>query len=143
MFVRKKYLVLDRLLALIYDLIFIGLSLLVIILGYNYLNTNIFKFGTTLKNIILIFICFLVYLIEFTVLPLLIKSTVGKYLTELEIISTQGKITFGRLLFREMILKHILYLSVIGFIADCFYFMVKKQTIHDFLLKTSVIHKEI
>jgi hypothetical protein len=149
---------LNRLLAVVYDIIIQVLILIIVLFGIEYLNNSFFKLNETQKNWVILGVGFIVLMLFFGIIPLKLKGTIGKYLVELEVVSTKGKFTFGRWIFRELILKYgYLYLGLIiliqiealelihytfylifGLIIELFFIIVKRKTIHDYYLKTFV-----
>lgn len=125
----------DRMISLCYDYIFVVLSVFIIYLVLNY---------WVKVDMWLIIVCsILYYLIIYPLICLLLKSSVGKALNDLYIEPTNGRITYGRILFREVIMKQLLYLTIIGLIWEIIFLIVKKETLHDYYLKTVVKKKEI
>ncbi len=135
---KKKYII-DRFISLCYDYMFVIIVLGTITLGLQFLNEILFHVNNIWLYIVLIDI--VLYFIGFTILSLKLKGSLGKSLNDLYIESTKGRITFGRILFREIIFKQLMYLSVIGFIAELVFFIIKKDTLHDYYLKTKVKKK--
>lgn len=135
---KKKYL-LDRFVSLCYDYLFV-----IIVLGLStFIIYIINKYFWNYDHIIIIIILFsiLLYLFGYTLLSLILNGSFGKYLNDLYIEPTQGKITFGRVLFREIILKQLLYITILGLFIDLIFFIIKKDTLHDYYLKTKVVKK--
>ncbi len=134
----KKY-IMDRFVSLCYDYLFV-----LIVLGLS--TSAIYILNKYLWNLehvklIIIFINIILYLFAYTLLSLKLNGSFGKYLNDLYIEPTQGKITFGRVLFREIIMKQLLYITVVGLLIDIIFFIFKKDTMHDYYLKTKVIKK--
>ena len=120
----------DRIISLCYDYIFVILSILIIYLVLNYwLKVDMW---------LIIVWSIIFYLILYPLICLLLKGSVGKALNDLYIEPTNGKITYGRILFREVIMKQLLYLTILGLIWEIIFFIVKKETLHDYYLKTVV-----
>ncbi|QVK18012.1 RDD family protein [Mycoplasmatota bacterium] len=137
---KKKY-VLDRFISLCYDYIFVIIVLGIITFGLDFLNKQYVHFNHSWYVIIAIDV--FVYLFGFSFIYLKLDGSVGKSLNDFYIESTYGTITYGRILFREIIMKQLFYLTVIGFLIEVIFFIVKKDTIHDYYLKTKVIKKGI
>ncbi len=132
--------ILDRLMSLAYDYIFVSLVLLVITVGLNVLNQKMIE----LKHIWYYMIGINVF-IYFIMMPMIYKKlegSLGKSLNDLYVVPTKGKITYGRILFREIIMKQLLYLTLIGIIVEIVFYLVKKETLHDYYLKTTVKKKK-
>ncbi|HEY8364653.1 MAG TPA: hypothetical protein VIK84_03695 [Haloplasmataceae bacterium] len=129
---KRKYLV-DRIISLCYDYI-----LVIMMIGFTSFILHYLKVHLAIIIIIDIFIYFFAY----TYICYLLKGSIGKTLNDLYVEPTSGRFTFGRVLFREIIMKQILYLTIIGFICDLVFFILKKDTLHDYYLKTTVKKKE-
>lgn len=140
MYVRKQH-IMERLVSNIYDFIITIIISAILIIGFDFINRSYLHLSQIRKNMIIIGICLIIYLFLYTILPLRIEGTIGKYIMELSIKPTKGRITFGRILFREVFLKHLLYFTVVGLIYELVFFIIKKQTVHDYYLKTTVEKK--
>lgn len=158
----KNSLFMNRLLAFLYDIVLQLILLLIIYIGLNFFSDTYLK-HTTLKNMVFIGAILFVFLILFTVLPLKLKGTFGKMMTDLEVVPTNGRMTIGRWLFRELIFKYLYpYLGVtlfiiflkpkdfnylliylgLGLFVEFGFILIKRKTVHDYFLKTKVIKKE-
>ena len=126
--------------ALCYDYIFVLLLVTLISFGLDYLNRKYFHMLHFVYLIIIVNA--LVYFVVFPLVSLKLNGSIGKSLNDLYVNPTNGKMTYGRILFREILMKQILYLTIIGFIYDFIFFITKKETLHDYYLKTTVYKKE-
>ncbi len=136
---KKKYII-DRIMALCYDYIFVLLLVTLISFGLDYLNQKYFHMQHFVYLIIVVNV--LVYVIVFPLISLKLNGSIGKSLNDLYVNPTNGKMTYGRVLFREILMTQILYLTIIGFVCDIIFFITKKETLHDYYLKTTVYKKE-
>jgi RDD family len=154
----KGLTVLNRLLAVVYDIIIQIIIVIIVLFGVEYLNTTIFKLDNNERDWIMWGIGLILFFIFFGLIPIKLKGTIGKFLVELEVISTKGKFTFGRWIFRELFLKygylylglilliqietieviHFIFYLIFGLIMELFFIIVKRKTIHDYYLKTIV-----
>jgi len=126
--VKLKFYV-DRIISLLYDYIFV-----ILLLGFISLILYLFQVPLTI-----IIICDgLTYFIGYPLICLKLQGSFGKSLNDFIVEPTLGKITYGRVLFREVFMKQLLYLTVIGFLFAVIFFIIKKETLHDFYLKTQV-----
>lgn len=81
-----------------------------------------------------------IYIFTFALIPSFNGKTVGKMILQLRVVPTAGKLTFGRMLFREILLKHIFYGLGLGIIIDLILVgLFKKVPVHDELLQTKVV----
>jgi hypothetical protein len=105
-------------------------------------------------------IWFSLNIIFFAILPLKLNGTIGKYLTETQVLTSNGRFTIGRWFIRELVLKYGYFYIGIGLTMRCkninylvfyigfgllvslLFIMVKRMTIHNFYMKTYVIKKE-
>jgi len=136
----KKNYFFDRLMSLCYDYLFVIIIMGFIAFGLYYLNDQVIKIPYFIIVIIIIEAVF--YFIIYPLICLKLKGSLGKSLNDLYIEPTLGHITYGRILFREIFLKQILYITIIGIIVEIFFYLIKKQTLHDYYLKTKVLKKE-
>jgi len=136
----KKY-ALERLKSLCYDYIFALLILAIItfVLEFVFKTWQILGYSWY----IIIILDIMIYFIGFPFIYFKLDGSVGKSLNDLYIESTKGNITFGRILFREIIMKQLLYLTIIGIIVEIIFFILKRETLHDYYLKTVVRKKVI
>lgn len=137
----KHSIYLERFISLCYDFLFVAITSYLFWIGLTFINNQ--WMHIEYFNVITIIVCVIIYILEYTLLPLKLKGTLGHYLNDLNMEAITGRITVGRLLFREVLLKHLLYVTIIGFIVDIVFFIIKKQTMHDYFLQTKIIKKKI
>lgn len=122
----------DRIISVFYDYIFVVLFIGIMSLLLYMLDVKLW----------LIIVCgVLFYFIVYPIICFILKGSVGKALNDLYVEATYGKMTYGRVLFREVIMKQLLYLTIIGLIIEIIFFIVKKELMHDYYLKTIVKKK--
>ncbi len=136
----KKNYFFDRLMSLFYDYLFVIITMGVIAFGLYYLDKNVMEIPYFYIVLVIIEVFF--YFIIYPLICLKLKGSLGKSLNDLYIEPTLGRITYGRILFREVFLKQLFYLTIIGIIVEIIFYLSKKQTLHDYYLKTKVLKKE-
>lgn len=151
---------LNRALAFVYDIIIQLIVLLAVVLGVNSLYLELWQTQAIIWGL-----CILLWLFLHTILPLKLKGTLGKFLADLQVVPTNGHLTFGRWLFREIILKYLYpYAGIVAllslyprfggkvFIAFQVYvgiwiviqilcIIMKGKPLHDYLMRTNVVAK--
>lgn len=157
---------LNRVLAFLYDIIIHLILLLILTISVNFLADR-FDLNTWQKQLTLWSTSIFLFILFYAVLPIKTKGTFGKVFTDLQVVPTNGKMTFGRWLFRELVCKYfypytgvIAYfylvkkiawrqLSIIlgiyfgiGLIVQLFFIIIKRKPMHDALLRTTVVAKE-
>lgn len=158
---------LNRILAFLYDVIIQLILLLLLIISVNFLNERV-PLANWQRQLILWSVSLLLFILLYAVLPIRMKGSFGKFLTGLQVIPTNGRMTFGRWLFREIVLKYlypytgvivyfyvanhinhrVFWLSIglgiyigIGLLVQLLFILIKRKPLHDVLLRTTVVFR--
>lgn len=156
---------LNRVLAFLYDVIIHLILLLILTISVKFLGEH-FGLRAWQKQLILWVTSIFLFILFYAILPIKLKGTFGKVFTDLQVVPTNGTMTFGRWLFRELIFKYLypyvgfimyfylinkfawrkllIYLGIylgIGLIVQLFFIIIKRKPMHDVLLRTKVILK--
>jgi len=158
---KSKIKLFNQILAFIYDVIIQVLLVLGTYLLFEHVLLDGVK-NTYTKNAIIAVASIIILILYLAVIPIKLRGTIGKYMADLEVVATKGKFTFGRWLFREAVIKYgFIYIGVavlllfpkikplfffiyigIGFLIQLLFIIVRRKSIHDYLLKTKVITKD-
>ncbi len=106
------------------------------IYGSEYIN----KYNFEIISSVSISVLFILYILYFSISESSHwKGSIGKIITKIEIINLEGsKINFYHALVRTLL--KIFSLAFYGYIF--IFFSKRKQALHDFIIKTIVIHKQ-
>lgn len=126
--------------ALLIDyILFIGVPVITLIIGRYSGNDGVKLLNSELSNIGWM-VAFLIGLTNFIILPMFSGQSLGKMLTGLSVVRTDGKIpTFGNLLLRHFLGYPLTILTVgLGFLVSVI--NAKGRALHDFIAGTIVIY---
>ena len=161
----KKLLLYRRFIALIYDIVLQITLIFIVMLGIKFLEIPYLQLNQFNHTLLMSGIGFLLYIIFFGILPFKLKGTIGKYFADVMVVATKGKFTIGRWIFRELVFKYLyfyigiaftvyfiemtniflylLFFISFGFLVEILFIIVKKEALHNYYLKTSVVKREI
>lgn len=129
----KKNRIFERFISLCYDYIFVLIVLALVTFSLYFIMGK--------HWFIIIMVDILVYFIVIPFVYFKLNGSLGKNLNEMYVKPTLGKMTFGRVLFREILFKQLFYLTGVGLIAEVIFLVIKRETMHDYYLKTKVLKK--